>query len=132
MKKSGKLLAIGALITALMVPAGGAIAASGWSGFGVALPPLQQGAYVLHQTKNVAGQAGEINVSFVGGTYKLNARQCRSAGVCGTERFNIGPGSYRTLPSGNKVPAGKTAWLDLHNSTWTVVRVDAVGSWRAN
>lgn len=41
-------------------------------------------------------------------------------------------GKWLAATSGNLVPAGNSALLDLHNSTWTVVRVDARGSWRAN
>lgn len=132
MKKSTTWMSIGALALAALLPAGGAAAASYWSGFGVALPAAQQGIFPLAQPKGVVGAAGEINVSSVGGGYQLNARQCRYNNACGTERFNLGSGSYATLPSGNLVPAGVSALLNLHNSTWTLVRVDATGSWRAN
>jgi len=138
MKKSLKFAVAGLIAGAALVPAASAFATSTYIGFNVNLPAAQQGVLAAHQTKTTASAAGNINVSSVGSTYTLNARQCLVTSFdptlvrCGTERTGLNDGSSATLPSGSLVPSGSTAFLQLHNSTWTVVNVVAVGTWRAN
>jgi hypothetical protein len=143
MKRSTKLFVGGILAVAMALPAGSAFATSSYTGFNVNLPSLQQGVLAAHQIKTSAAAAGTIKVSTIGGGYHLNARQCRldhAAGpgstpylvTCGTEVTYIGAGATKSLPSGSRVASGNTAYLELHNQVWTVVRVQATGSWRAN
>jgi hypothetical protein len=138
MKKSVKWIVGGIIAAAILVPAAAASATSTYVGYNVNLPSLQQGVLAASQTKTAVASAGNINVSTVGSTYTLNARQCRVNVAsplnvsCGTERDGLGGGSSATLPSGSLVAAGHTAFLQLFNSTWTVVNVQATGSWRAN
>lgn len=141
MKKPLKVLIGGLLVAAMIGPAASAMATSTYIGYNVNLPSAQQGVLAASQIKSKAATAGNLKVKSVGSTYKLNARQCRldKAGgttphivTCGTERFRLGDNSAATLPSGSRVASGKRAWLELRNSTWTLVRVQAVGSWRAN
>lgn len=141
MRTSGKFLAGGVLTVALLVPATTAFATSTYIGYNVNMPAAQQGVLAANQTKSTAGAAGNIRVTSVGADYTVNARQCRLdraasttpyVVTCGTERKGLGEGSSSTLPSGGHVSAGKTAWLELHNSRWTGVRVTAIGTWRAN
>ncbi|MBN9154073.1 MAG: hypothetical protein J0J05_08825 [Microbacterium sp.] len=143
MKKSTKVVVGGMLAAALLLPAANAFATSSYTGFNVNMSALQQGVLAAHQTKTSAAAAGSIKVATIGGGYHLNARQCRldhASGPgstpyvvsCGTEVTYIAAGATKSLPSGSRVAAGKTAYLELHNQTWTVVRVQATGSWRAN
>ncbi|MDF2916454.1 MAG: hypothetical protein K0S70_671 [Microbacterium sp.] len=143
MRKSTKIATIGVLAAALMLPAANAVAGTSYAGFSTTLPALQQGVLAANQIKSNAAAAGDIRSISVGSDYSLNARQCRldrAAGpgstpaqvTCGTERFNLGDGASATLPSGSHVAAGNRAYLQLHNSTWAVVRVSASGSWRSN
>jgi hypothetical protein len=143
MQRSTKVATIGLLAAALMMPAANAIAGTTYSGFATTLPSAQQGILAASQIKTTASAAGHIKSISVGADYKLNARQCRldhAAGPgstpylvsCGTERFRLDDGGSATLPSGSLVAAGKRAYLELHNMTWTLVRVNASGSWRSN
>lgn len=138
MKKSAKFIAVGVLAAAMIVPAAAASATSTYIGFNVNLPAFQQGLLAASQVKSSAAAAGNIHVSSVASTYTLNARQCKLISgspvivTCGTERDGLGDGASATLPSGSLVAAGNTAFVQLFNSTWTAVRVQAIGTWRAN
>lgn len=143
MKKRTKALVGAVLAIGLIAPAAGAMATSTYIGFSVNLPSLQQGVLAASQIKTTRAAAGELKVSYIGGGYTLNARQCRldhASGPgstpyrvsCGTEKLDIPAGAYRSLPSGSLVASGKRAWLELHNEAWAFVRVQAKGTWRAN
>jgi hypothetical protein len=143
MKRSTKLIVGGMLAAAMALPAANAFATSSYTGFNVNMPALQQGILAAHQTKTSPATAGTIRVATVGGGYKVNARQCRLGHAdgpgatsylvtCGTEQFAISGGQSRSLASGSRVAAGRTAYLELHNHVWTIVRAQATGSWRAN
>jgi hypothetical protein len=137
MRKSARLVAVGIVAGGLLLPAVAAQATSTYVGFNVNLPSLQGGVLAASQTKTTASAAGEISVNSVASTFTLNARQCRVLVAsplqvaCGTERDGLGDSTIATLPSGSQVPAGKTAFLQLFNSTWTVINVQAAGYWRA-
>lgn len=143
MKKRTKALVGAVLAIGLIAPAAGAMATSTYIGFNVNLPSLQQGILAASQIKTTKAAAGNLKVSFIGGGFKLNARQCRLTHAsgpgstpyrvsCGIEVKDVPSGAYRNLPSGSLVAAGSRAWLELHNSQWTIIRVQAKGTWRAN
>lgn len=138
MKKSIKAAAVVAIVGATMLTATAAYATSEYIAWSVNLPGVQQGVLAGNQTKTTKAAAGNIHVTVVALDYQVNAHQCRVNVAdplqlsCGTERFGLGDNSDATLPSGSLVAAGSTAFLELHNTTWTLVRVSSHGVWRAN
>lgn len=139
MKRTTKVAAVAALVGAGVLTATAAYATSTYQAWNVNLPSLQQGVMAGDQTKTSQSAAGDIHVSGVAAGYQVNAHQCRVDHAapqlilsCGTERFGLGGGADATLPSGNYVAAGSTAFLELHNTSWVLIRVNAHGVWRAN
>jgi hypothetical protein len=138
MKRSTKAVAVITLAGAAVFTASAAYATSAYIAWNVNLPGAQQGILAGNQVKSSKTAAGDIHVTTVAAGYEVNAHQCKVLVAdplqlsCGTERFGLGSNTDATLPSGSLVAAGNSAFLELHNTTWTVVRVSSHGVWRAN
>jgi hypothetical protein len=141
MRARTKILAIAGIAAALTMSSINAFATSTYISWTANLPSLQQGVDASHQVKTVKSTPANFNVTTVGSDYTVNARFCKvtyfnpddgsETEACGTEKKGLGDHSSANL-SNTYVDAGTTGFLNLHNNTWTVVRVSATGNWRAN
>jgi hypothetical protein len=119
---------------AMFVGVGGAaFAGNTYESFDVVMPIAQIANHTQSQTKTTSGASGNINVTFVGSTYTVDALMCSAYGAyCGggTKVFGLDDGDSSTLP--NSYTSGTGAIVaELRVGTFNAATVRTYGTWRS-
>lgn len=88
--------------------------------------------YTGYQVKDATGTPGDLNSTFVGGSYKVDGRMVDDSGDTGDWERNIDDWSVVTLDGDNQQLSGEEIRVQFSNDLSTPVDVQVTGSWKSN
>lgn len=131
MRLTTKTLSTAAIFCLLVGAGSAAYAGTVNEGPDATVPNLQQPWNSAAQAKAITGAGGGVHLDTVGSEYTLDARICNQGnGTCGTERYDLGDGSYAPLDA--PFAAGASVHLQLHTYGFSPVRVEGIGRWHSS